>query len=69
MFPLILRSSTLLDRMFRVSLCIYSLNLTATILFLQMSCPRFGIYNEILSPYLMLDVHDGVFSSYILLFD
>jgi len=42
MFPRILRSSTLLVSTWRVSLRMYSLNLTATSLFLQMSCPRLG---------------------------
>lgn len=50
MFPLILRSSTLLASTWRVSLRMYSLNLTATSLFLQMSCPKLGSYSEMFSP-------------------
>lgn len=50
--PLTFRSSTLRARTFLVSLIKYSLNLTATRLFLQINWPRLGISNEIFCPWI-----------------
>ena len=68
-FPLIFRSSTLLASTWRVSLRMYSLNLTATSLFLQISCPKLGSYSEMLSPYIKIYLRLSICPVCILWFD